>query len=156
MHRLDMTMAAHSDVHHNVYAIRHLQNCLAIEGHICFDDAKDKAMVQNFVPKFWLRMYDHYGKGINYTSYLCHHSLFVKRDVTSRKPVWPVISSDILLTFSSITIILHPMSTSIGLCTKNINLIILFSSNNSTTNLFSVLHLDLAKQIKHYIILILK
>ena len=61
MHRMDMTMPAHPDVHQIVYAMRCLSTCLTIEGYICFAAAKDEVIVQYILPEFWIRMYDYYG-----------------------------------------------------------------------------------------------
>ena len=83
MHRVDMTMATHPDVHQIVYAMRHLSDCLALEGYICFAEAKDKAMVQALLPEYWIRMYDYYGEGISYVNYLNHNSIFVNYGVTT-------------------------------------------------------------------------
>ena len=58
MHWLDMTMAAHPNVVQIVYALRHHQDCLAIEGYICLNDAIDKDMAQALLLEFWVRMYD--------------------------------------------------------------------------------------------------
>jgi len=51
MHRVDMTMAAHPDVHQIVYAMRCLPDCLAIEGFIHFADVKDEVEVQALLPE---------------------------------------------------------------------------------------------------------
>ena len=95
MHRLDKTMAAHSDVHQIVDAMRHHSDCLAIEGYICFDKAKDEDMVQALLPEYWVRMYDYYGEGISYVNYLYHNSIFAKFGDASWEPDTPVISFDI-------------------------------------------------------------
>ena len=95
MHWLDMTMAAHLDVHQIVYAMMHLPGCLANEGYICFTEAKNITMVQVLLPEFWVRMCDYYGDSISYVNYLHLNNLNVKFGIASWVSDMPVIFFDI-------------------------------------------------------------
>src|SRR5687767_4361655 len=78
MHLLDVTMANNGDVFEICYGMRHFGGSVGLQGYINFHFEKNKFMVMQLLPDFWVSDMNYFDDTDDFVDFLCQNSFLVK------------------------------------------------------------------------------